>query len=303
MPSLRCVLYHNISATESPFEAGLGVTTHPDKFEQHVEFYRKNYDIIDLDTLIRGKLPKRPLLITFDDCYRSVLDAVRDVLAPKGLPSVFFINPSLIGNATISLDQMIAWAANTHGLAAVARALSLGSEQTSVGALVASALSTCTAKQRAAVRARLTEAFPIDSDQSVRRSASLSADDLRELVALGVDIGNHTAGHVHCGALAADEYEAELVQAKRQLEQVSGSQVRSFSVAYGHERDLPPSVLEVLRESGHKAIFLVHSRSNAIRPHRDVWYRVSFRNESLGTVRRNLELLPVLRTAKSMLRL
>jgi hypothetical protein len=81
---------------------------------------------------------------------------------------------------------------------------------------------------------------------------------------------------------------------------LSGGAVRAFSVAYGHERDLPPTVLEVLRESGHKAIFLVHARSNLVRKAPDVWYRVSFRNESVARLPMRLSVLPLIRSARDL---
>jgi peptidoglycan/xylan/chitin deacetylase (PgdA/CDA1 family) len=303
MPALKSVLYHNIAASESGFERGLGVTTDPEQFAQHVAYYRKNYDIIDLGTLLSGNLPKRPLLITFDDCYRSVLTAAREVLGPDRIPSLFFVNPSLVGNQRLSLDNVIAWSANTHGIAAVARTAGADpSESPSIGALVSNILSKRSAAERAALRARLSEAFPIPEAELVERSPALTEEELRELPTLGVEIGNHTAGHVHCGALSADEYGAELVQPKQDLERMSGSRVRSFSVPYGHERDLTPAVLQVLRDSGHEAIFLVHARSNIIRKAPDIWYRVSFQQQPASKIRTRVDVLPLLRTLRHRLR-
>jgi peptidoglycan/xylan/chitin deacetylase (PgdA/CDA1 family) len=303
MAALRSVLYHNIAARESGFERGLGVTTDPELFAQHVAYYRKNYDIIDLGTLLSGNLPKRPLLITFDDCYRSVLTAAREVLGPDRIPSLFFVNPSLIGNQQLSLDNVIAWSANQHGIAAVARAAGAdSSESPSIGALVGNLLSKRSAADRAALRERLSDAFPISEAELAERSPALTEEELRELPALGVEIGNHTAGHVHCGALDADEHEAELVQPKRDLERMSGSRVRSFSVPYGHERDLTPAVLRTLRDSGHEAIFLVHARSNIVQQAADIWYRVSFQQQPASKIRTRVDVLPLLRTMKHRLR-
>lgn len=296
--TVRVVLYHNIAETESPFERGLGVTTRPDMFRRHVEHYRRHYNPIDLETLLSGKLPPNPLLITFDDCYRSVLDAARDILSPLGIPSLFFINSSLVGGKRLSLDNIIAWAANTYGTGAVCLAVGLDpAKNETVGALVGNLLEKCTAAQRAELRERLAEAFPNDEPGP----AMLSETDLKELSRYRVEIGNHSAGHVHCGALDPSEYEAELVESKRELERLSGTRVRSFSVAYGHERDLPPAVHRTLTDSGHEAIFLVHARSNRVRPAPDIWYRVSFRNEPVRSIPLRLEVLPFVRTLRNKL--
>ena len=79
---------------------------------------------------------------------------------------------------------------------------------------------------------------------------------------------------------------------------MSGQKIRSFAMPYGHEDDLTPPVLEALRRSGHKAIFLVHGRMNTFRPHKDVWYRVSLHNETPDILNRELSYLPMLRTIK-----
>lgn len=302
MSAVTAVLYHNIAAAETSFEAGIRVTTRPETFEQHIRFYEKNYDVIDLDTLLSGRLPKRPLLITFDDCYSSVLSAVRDHLAPRKMPSVFFVNPSLVGDG-ISIDNLVVQATNVHGLATVCQALQLRIEDhPTAAALIANVLSVSTAAQRNAIKARLQAAFPISDAEMATRSPMLQPEDFPELRKLGVEIGNHTANHVHCGALDPDEYADELVGAQKDLERLSGGKVRSFSVAYGDERDLPPAVLKTLRDSGHEAIFLVHARSNMIRKAPDIWYRVSFRDEDVSKLPMRLGILPLMRTAKSLLR-
>lgn len=302
MSAVTAVLYHNIAEAETPFEAGIRVTTRPETFENHLKFYEKNYDVIDLDTLLSGRLPKRPLLITFDDCYRSVLPAVREHMAPRSMPSVFFVNPSLVGGG-ISIDNLVVRAANVHGLAAVCQALDLRLEDhATAAALIANVLSVSTAKQRNAIKRRLEIAFPISDAEMATRSPMLQPEDFPELRRLRVEIGNHTANHVHCGALDPAEYAEELLSAQTDLERLSGGPVRSFSVAYGDERDLPPPVLKTLRDSGHQAIFLVHARSNMIRKAPDIWYRVSFRDEDVSKLPMRLGLLPLMRTAKSLLR-
>ena len=296
--TLTSVLYHNIAERETDFEVGLGLTTHPDTFEKHLRYYQKNYDIIDLDTLLSGRLPRRALLLTFDDCYRSVLDATRRFLNPRGVPAVFFVNPSLVGGG-ISLDNWIAWAARRHGLSTVTATLGLAAdEDATVASVIAKALGRCSAKERRNIRRTLEAAFPISAKELQGRSPMLEVSDIAELGRLGVEVGNHTASHVHCGALNPEEYADELVGAQAALETMSGKAVRSFSVAYGHERDLPAPVLTTLRDSGHQAIFLVHARSNSVRKSHDVWYRVSFRNEDISKLPLKLSVLPVIRTLR-----
>jgi hypothetical protein len=133
MPGLTVALYHAIVPSESSFERGLGIATRPEVFEAQIAHLAKNYDVVDLDTVLSGKLPRRPLLITFDDFYASVLTFAKSVLKPRGLPSVFFVNPDIVGRDAIGLDNVIAFCVNRFGIKAVCEAANLGSQSISSG--------------------------------------------------------------------------------------------------------------------------------------------------------------------------
>ena len=77
--------------------------------------------------------------------------------------------------------------------------------------------------------------------------------------------------------------------------------MRAFSVPYGNQADLTAPVLAAARQSGHRAIFLVHARSNARRPAPDVWYRTSLHDETPGQLRMKLAVLPALRSLRQRL--
>lgn len=290
-------LHHHIGQ-EGPFERGLGIATSQNAFDRQIDRLAKDYDVIDLDILLSGRLPRRPLLLTFDDTYRSVLDAGKRVLAQRGLPGLVFLNPGILGSEALSLDQTLAWATGKAGLSEVCRMLDLPAAE-SMGVLVVGAMSRFGADTRAAIKDRLIAAFgPPDLTQ---RLPLLTKEDVLEFAELGFEIGNHTMTHVHCRALSADERVHEISKAKQRLEDISGRPVRAFSVPYGNQADLTAPVLEAARQSGHQAIFLVHARSNARRPAPDIWYRTSLHDETPGQLRTKLVILPALRSLRQRL--
>ena len=294
MPPVTCVLHHHIGA-EGPFEQGLGIASTPQAYAAQIEWMAARYDIISLDQLLSGDLPRRPLLLTFDDAFRSVVDVVRDVLAPRGLPCVYFVNPGLLEPEAISLDSTLAWAANTVGLERLCAALDLPVRD-SVGQLVVQDMAAHGATRRAEIRDKVLADFgPPDL---AARAPLMVPEDLAELVSLGAEIGNHTLSHVHCRSLSSSEIETEIVASKARLETLCGHPVRAFSVPYGHEAELTETVLEALRASGHAAIFLVHARSNRWQAAPDVWYRTSLHDEAPATLPRKLAHLPFLRSLK-----
>jgi peptidoglycan/xylan/chitin deacetylase (PgdA/CDA1 family) len=203
-----------------------------------------------------------------------------------------------LGRQAISLDSALAWAASKGGVEAVCDAIGVPRHAT-IAELIQKEMAALSANERANVKSKVLAAFgpPDFSD----RAPLLEAADLEELPRLGVEVGNHTMTHVHCRALDTGEIEEEVIAAKARLEELSHARVRSFSVPYGHERDLTPELLAALRASGHEAIFLVHARPNRRRPAPDVWYRTSLHNEAPKELAMHLRYLPAARSMKQLL--
>lgn len=289
--SVRIVVYHDISDHPSDFEAPLGVSTPVQRFVAQVDRLARDYDVIDVGTLISGRLPRRPLLLTFDDHYRSVLEVARAVLAPRGLPAVLFTNPDLLGRDKLPLDAALGWVISRHGMVALAAALGVPGEPT-LAQLLFGPLAALSPGERRQVRDDLARRFMIGDEALASRRPSLEPVDLRELVALGVEIGNHTATHTSGRALRGEDRRAEVVGAKEALEEMTGRPVRTFSVPYGDPADLSPEMLALLRASGHEATFLVQQRWNGWRPAPDVWYRTSLLDEGPEALWPAIELRP-----------
>jgi peptidoglycan/xylan/chitin deacetylase (PgdA/CDA1 family) len=302
MAALTTILYHSIARSESDFERGLGVVTTPERFESHLNYFEKHYDFVDLDTVLAGRLPRRALLITFDDFYQSVLTVAREVLKPRGIPSLFFVNPDLLGADTIALDNLLAFSVARFGLAAVCEAGGLrpGSIR-SVYDFIAHVVSELPPGQRRALRSVLLQSFAPTAGDLSARCPIMKTGELAECKRLGIEIGNHTATHVHGRSLRPQELHREIVAARERLESLTGTAVRAFSLPYGSERDLTEPLLAAIRSSGHEAIFLVHARSNAFRKAPDIWYRVCLHNEPVSELPFRLAVAPVLRSLKHML--
>lgn len=68
----------------------------PDQFKRQIDsLQRRGYNFVSGDQLFNsfengGTLPERAVLLTFDDCYTDMLDAARDILAPRGIPAIAF---------------------------------------------------------------------------------------------------------------------------------------------------------------------------------------------------------------------
>src|SRR5208283_2820407 len=61
-------------------------------------------------------LPPRPLLVTFDDGYASVMEWAAPLCSKFGVPAVFFLNAAFLDNHRLAPDSLVCFAANVLGM-------------------------------------------------------------------------------------------------------------------------------------------------------------------------------------------
>ena len=89
----------------------------------------------------------------------------------------------------------------------------------------------------------------------------LAASQLRELSALGFEIGCHSMTHAYLNDLGADGLQREIVEAKQSLEQLLGKAVEHFSCPGGRYDE---RVVAVARASGYRSLSTSRAHANTI---------------------------------------
>lgn len=79
-------------------------------------------------------------------------------------------------------------------------------------------------------------------------SEYMSADEVADLAAMGHEIGAHSVNHAHLADIDQDDLAFELAQSKADLEEVTGTAVRTFAYPYGEYDD---DVLESTEAAGY----------------------------------------------------
>ena len=307
--SLRCVVFHHISAAESPFSAGINVNTTPDKFEAALRFLTAYYKPVRLEDVLanadgRG-LPPRAVLVTFDDAYASVLEVAAPLCRKYGVPAVYFVNAAFLNNRRLAPDNLVCYVAKLKGMETIntaARAVGHTefSEMHSLSEVFSSFFPSLTLTEREAFLKALSDLARINEARLAQESALyLTSGQLRSLASFDFEIGNHTYSHVHCRRLSPAEFGQEIDQNKAELEALSGRSVRSFSQPYGSSKDLTAELAVHLKESGHKAAFLSESVANS--QDTDLFHldRVNPRVERDDALFLDLEVLPRLRAVRN----
>jgi peptidoglycan/xylan/chitin deacetylase (PgdA/CDA1 family) len=95
--------------------------------------------------------------------------------------------------------------------------------------------------------------FPHDV-KAGRPLAPNTIDQLRRLVAAGVEIGGHTRSHADAGRLSHDELVQEISGCKGVLEDAMGCNVRYFAFPYGLHQNMSTDAFLVAREAGYDGV-------------------------------------------------
>ena len=107
--SLRCVVFHHISAAESPLTTGMNVSTTPGNFEAALRFLTTYYSPVRLEDVLAEpdgrRLPPRAVLVTFDDAYASVVEVAAPLCFKYGVPAVFFVTAAFLDNRGLAPDN------------------------------------------------------------------------------------------------------------------------------------------------------------------------------------------------------
>jgi peptidoglycan/xylan/chitin deacetylase (PgdA/CDA1 family) len=303
-PRLRAVLYHHVTAHTSSLVDQLAVSTPPDVFESHLRRMARDYEFASLDEVLSGELPRRAVLITFDDGYRSVAEVALPILGRLGVPSVFFVTGACLERGSLPLDNLISHLCASVGIDRLGAALDADWRGPGTFSQLLDLVAAMPYDRRRRVGDELAERFELDQASLRAQSGMfLDPDDLVGLAAYGCEVANHTRSHVFCRSIV-DEASAhdQLVEHARRLESLTGRPVRAFSYPYGYRHDATPIVERVLRRSGHEASFLAESRPHLRGTYGRLWNRVALDGCPTWRIGAELELMPAVRARRDRLR-
>lgn len=294
-PGLRIVLYHHVGE-DNDFTRHLRCTNSEEAFERHVDWYRRNYDLVSMDDVLSDDpLPRRALLITFDDAYRSVLETAGPILRSRSIPATLFLLTDPVFEGRMVLDNLLSYA-QCRKPSLIEKVLP-GLSKDPVREILLDEIP----RGGIAVRRRIREAIEGDIGEDASREANesglyLRSEDVSRLGGCGISIARHTASHANLRLVedlrseVADSWEGAGLD----------PELRSFSFPFGSFDDAEPSVAELSR-LGLGPLFLVEGCSN--RGRSPIYYRTSVGDLDERALAVELELKPVLRTLRKSRRM
>jgi peptidoglycan/xylan/chitin deacetylase (PgdA/CDA1 family) len=237
-PGVAVLCYHGLRSESWPAGAMVFENLHVPvgEFRAHCDFLQETCHPIALTDWLAAMnggpaLPARPVLMTFDDGYRSVYTLGKPILEQHGMPAVIFVCTEPIE------ERVLLWYDGA--------ARDLGEH--AVEDMKAHPYQEWQAVHRKYAR-------PVSDDDP---HAALTINDLKMLAQLpGIHLGCHTGAHPILACASRTEQNEEIAGSKSKLESWVGAPIKVFAYPNGRPgQDYTDETVELVRHCGFEMAF------------------------------------------------
>jgi peptidoglycan/xylan/chitin deacetylase (PgdA/CDA1 family) len=279
---LRVLAYHRVlpAADEHGFEHDLElVSAWEDDFDWQMGHVARHYEVITCHDLARlldaGRpVPRRALIITFDDGFRDNHQIALPILRRHGVPAAMYV-----ATGYLDREDLFWFDGLVHDvLQSRSATLPLGNEHIALG-------DTPDARRQAAQDAlqqlkRMPDAQRVQALQRIRQALGATApvpsmpqslhgpmnwSQVRELSDAGMEIGSHSVSHPVLAQVEDDErLQRELVDSKVAIERHTGRPVVSLAYPVGGPGAYDDRVVAATRDAGYRFAFTYAAGPNRL---------------------------------------
>jgi peptidoglycan/xylan/chitin deacetylase (PgdA/CDA1 family) len=253
---LAVFTYHRIGPKTdnwslSPFDAQI--------FKQQIEFFSRNYEIIQLDDLIQrldqGKSPPpQAVAITFDDGYLDVYSSAFPILAQYHVPATVFLATGYIGS-----DRLFWWDKvnyilqntpetsmnlGTYGI----YSLSSAEDRLLGNTKICEWLKKIDENTKNEIIQTIATLGKIGIPEGMGKKLLLSWDQVKEMSANNISFGAHTVNHPILTNVSLEQARQEIKQSRSDIEDRLQKKVYSFAYPSGCYND---RIIDLVKDSGY----------------------------------------------------
>jgi peptidoglycan/xylan/chitin deacetylase (PgdA/CDA1 family) len=233
--------YHLVSDDEVEHVSGLYKFRTVRQFQADLEFFLRYYTPVSLGEVICHLdgdhcLPKRSVLLTFDDGFREIYEVVAPLLHAKGVPAVFFLITSAIDNRELCYPQrkslLLYRLAKLKDSSARAAASQILTQAGVNGTDTATAIRGITYHQRHLLD-QLGTVLECDfAAYTASAQPYLTSEQIRTLLKRGFAIGAHSVDHPLYTELDLEHQLQQTTESLRWLSQRFQYDCQSFAFPY-----------------------------------------------------------------------
>jgi peptidoglycan/xylan/chitin deacetylase (PgdA/CDA1 family) len=280
LPIVGVVTFHHIhdarDAANYPYDPDVADAS-PEQFRRHLETLLRIGTPISMAELLRGldgaPLPPNPLMITFDDGYRSCHDVALPILERLGVPATFFIATSFVTQRRLYWWERIAVALNLaqrpRAQLSYPRPLEIDARAPGTCRLLDDLIKDTVGLDVDRFLDELCRALDVEWSPAIEAAHAerliMAPDHVCALARAGMAIESHTRHHRVLDTLDDDALRDELVGARLDLEYLVGSPVSAIAYPVGR-RIQQPRIRAAIAAAGYRVGFANTGGVNPVWP-------------------------------------
>lgn len=280
---LVLLAYHgvrDIDPSDYPFDEGT-VSASCHQFDLQMGFVKKNYDVITFEDLMayrEGKcaLPKRPLIITFDDGFADNYQNAFPILKAHHLPAIIFLVSGLVGtNEIFWWEKVVYWYKSSNIFFERWREIVhlTHSEENWTQKRVLRYLKDLSDGERIRVLTEMENAIPIPQTPYSSGIRPLQWSEVSEMSQSQIMFGSHTVTHPLLSKVSKEKLRFELEESKKTIEEKTGQAVSVLAYPVGGPSDYNDEVISVAKAVGYRFGITYYPEEKNSRSPND-WFRI-----------------------------
>ena len=265
VPSLSIVTYHHIADHEVGYPYAPDVAdASPAQFRRQMETLARHCTPIGVEELVRAidgaPLPRNPVMVTFDDGYRSCHDVALPILRAVGVRATFFVATSFIGERRLywweRISLMIGLTRRDRVTLTYPSSLELSPRDPAAREQLIGLIKDTSALDVERFLDGLAVALDIEWSRAFEAEYAdgliMTWDQVRALARAGMDVESHGRRHRVLQTLDANGLVDELDGSKRDLEAQLGRPVRAVAYPVGKRITKEARIRDAIAAAGYR---------------------------------------------------
>jgi peptidoglycan/xylan/chitin deacetylase (PgdA/CDA1 family) len=268
-PVLSVLCYHSVGDPDSSYLFDPDVIdVTPALFREQLRVLSKHFTVIGVDTLCDGlsgaRLPPNPVIISFDDGYRTCVDTALPILEEFGFTATFFVATHYVNERLLywwdKIHYLIKRSSRERIALAYPRALEISLDDR--GGAARQLLGVVKGERGLDLERFLDElilatevAWSPEIEARLTDELIMRWDDIRRLHAAGMDIQSHTRSHRVLQTLPNRYLIEELVGARHDIERELEHPVRTVAYPVGYSIRHLPDIRRAVQAAGYEVGF------------------------------------------------
>lgn len=279
---IKVLAYHRVvpKVDEATFFYDLElISAWQEEFDWQVALLARDYNVItcrDLAALLdQGRpVPKRTVIVTFDDGYRDNHSVALPILRTHKVPAVIFVATGMMDSEETFwydrlLHDVVCTSASTVTLECTGEVIALGADiaaRREAARTILKRLKTLPNQQRLDFLARVRDELAVPAPKvKPEFDGPMSWAQVRDLSNAGIEIGSHSVTHPVLSRLNdPEQLKRELTESKSAIEAQTGAPVISLAYPVGGRTAYDETVITAAREAGYRFAFAYHAGPNRV---------------------------------------